>query len=247
VCGLLLECVTCTPVAPNLGLERDVLLKVEGFVDEHGKWLVFEEEVFFFGMKNTTGVWVLVGSEVTGFNCTAMTMRREDLGEQGQEVILDEGDGDLGSAIKRCDVAVVGVQDPTRARVDADEGSVVGGCATSFDEVVDEVVDGHDDSRVVDFGDRGCAAANVVDLPNELFGGGAEVVVDRFWDQLWVERWDWEDWGGSVDCVDFVAVATDEGVLLRELFERGREGDPEDPACLRDHGHMLCGHLLVRL
>jgi hypothetical protein len=63
----------CTPVPPDLGLEHDILLEVEGFVDKHGKRLVLEEEVFFFGAKNTTGVWVLVGSEVAGLNGAATT------------------------------------------------------------------------------------------------------------------------------------------------------------------------------
>jgi hypothetical protein len=123
----------CTPVSPNLGLERDVLFEVEGFVDEHGERLVLEEEVFFFGMKNTVGVWVLAGSEVMGLDDAATTARREDLGEWGRKVVLDEGDGDLGGAIERCNVAMVGVWDPTRTGVDADEGSAACRGSTSLD------------------------------------------------------------------------------------------------------------------
>jgi hypothetical protein len=210
-----------TLVAPDLGLECDVLLEVEGFINKHGEWLIFKEQVFFFGAKNTAGVWVLAGSEVAGLDGAATTAHREDLGERRQEVVLDEGDGDSGSAIERCNVAVVGVWDPTRAGVDADKGSVVRGCTASFNEVVDKVIDGHDDSGVVDFGDRGRAAADMGDLLDELFSGEAEVTVDGFWDQLQVEWRDWQDRGSGVDRVDFVAVAADEGVLFRELLERG--------------------------
>jgi hypothetical protein len=48
---------------------------IEGLVDEHGEWLVLEEEVFFFGAKNTMGVWVLAGSEVVGLNGAAAAAR----------------------------------------------------------------------------------------------------------------------------------------------------------------------------
>jgi hypothetical protein len=62
-----------TLVSPYLSLERDILLKVNCFVDKHCKWLVFEEEVFFLGAKNTAGVRVLAGSEVVGFNSASAT------------------------------------------------------------------------------------------------------------------------------------------------------------------------------
>jgi hypothetical protein len=221
VCGLLLECTTCTPVAPDLGLERNVFLEVEGFVDEHGEWLVLEEEVFFFGTKNTARVRVLAGSEVVGLDGATVTTHREDLGEWGREVILDKGDWDSGGAIECRDVAVVGVRDPTRAGVDADEGSVACGCATSFDEVADEVVNGHDDSGIVDFRGGRRAATDVYDLLYEFFSSGAEFMTDGFGDWLRVEQWDWEDRSGGIDRVNFVAVVADEGVLLRELLERG--------------------------
>jgi hypothetical protein len=182
----------CTLVSPYLSLECDVLLEIEGLVDKHGEWLIFEEEVFFFCTKNTMGVGVLAGLEVMGLDSAAMSVHWEDLGEQGWEVVLDEGDRDSGSAIECGDVAVVGVQDLTRAGVDADEGSVVSGGTASFDEVGDKVVDGHDDSRVVDFGDGGGAMANVSNLLDELFSSKAEVVVDRFGDWLQVKWWDWE-------------------------------------------------------
>jgi hypothetical protein len=212
--GLLLECSTSTPVSPDFGLERDILFKVEGLVDKHGKRLVFKEKVFFFGVKNTAGIWVLAGSEVTGFDSAPAAACQEDLGKWGREIVLDEWDGDSGGAVKRCDIAVVGVRDPTRAGVDTDEGSVVRGCATSFDEVIDEVIDSHNDGRVVDFSDRGRAAADMGDLLNELFSSALEVMADGFRDWLRVKWWDWEDWGGGVDHVDFVAVATDKGVLF---------------------------------
>jgi hypothetical protein len=162
--GLLLECAAGTPVSPDLSLERDVLLEVEGFVDEHREQLVLEEEVFFFGTKNTVGVWVLAGSEVTGLDGATATACRKDLGEWGGKVILDKGDWDPGGAIERRDVTVVGVWDLTRAGVDADEGSIACRGATSFDKVADEVINGHDDGRVIDFGDGGCATSNVDDL-----------------------------------------------------------------------------------
>jgi hypothetical protein len=142
---------------------------------------------------------------------------------------------------------MVGVQDLTRARMDADEGSAARRGSSSLDEVIDEVIDGHDDSRVVDFGDRGCAATDVGDLLKELFSSESEVTADRFWDRLRVEQRDREDWGSGIDRMDFIAVAANEGVLFRELLERGREGDPEDLAHLGDHGCVLHGHLRVRL
>jgi hypothetical protein len=135
--GLLLECATCTPVSPNLGLECNVLFKVKGFVDEHGEGLVFEEEVFFLGTKNTTGIRVLAGSEVACLDGAAVTACQEDLGERGREVVLDKQDGDSGGTIKCCDVAMVGVQDPTRAGVDTDKGSTTHGGMTPFNEVLD--------------------------------------------------------------------------------------------------------------
>jgi hypothetical protein len=209
----------CAPISPDLGLECDILLEVKGFIDEHGEWLIFKEEVFFLGTKNTVGVRVLVGTEVAGFNSAAVTMRWEDFGEQGREVVLDERDGDPGGTIKCGDVAMVGVWNPTRARVDTNKGSVVCGGMTSFDEVIDKVVNSHDDSRVIDFGDGGCAAAEVVDLLDELFSGVAEVSTDQFGDWLWVEQGDWER--GPVDCVDLVTITTNKGVLFWELLECG--------------------------
>jgi hypothetical protein len=221
VCGLLLECATCTLVSPDLGLECDVFFEVEGFVDKHCERLILKEKVFFFGAKNTAGVWVLAGLEVAGFNGATTTARCEDLGERGREVVLNEWDGDSSGAIECRDVAVVGVWDPTRAGVDADERSVACGGATSLDEVADEVVNGYDDSRVVDFGDRGRATSNVDDLLQELLCSNAEIVANGFGDQLGVEQGDWEDWSGGVNRMDFVAIATDEGVLFREFLQRG--------------------------
>jgi hypothetical protein len=247
VCGLLFECVTCTLVAPDLGLERDVFLKVKGLVDEHCERLILEEEIFFFGTKNTTGVRVLAGSEVACLDGATATVHREDLGEWGGEVVLDKRDGDSGGAIEHCDVAMVGVRDPTRAGVDTDEGSIACGGATSLDEVTDKVVDSHDNGRVIDFGDGGRAVANVVDLLNELFSSLSEVVTDGLGNWLQVEWQDWEDRSGGVNCVDFVAIATDEGVLLQELFEHGGEGDSKDPTHLGNHGCVLRGQLLVHL
>jgi hypothetical protein len=154
--SLLLECMMCTLVLPDLSLECDILLEVEGFVNKHGEGLVLEEKVFFFCTKNTPWVWVLAGSEVAGLNGVTVTVRQEDLGKQGWEVILDKGDRDLGGAIECGDVVMVGVWDPTRVRVDTDEGSVVSGGATSLDKVTDKVVDGHDNGGVIDFDDWGC-------------------------------------------------------------------------------------------
>jgi hypothetical protein len=73
MCSLLLECVAGTLVSPDLGLEYDILLKVEGFIDEHGEQLILEEKVLFLYVKNTARVWVLVGSEVVGLNSVAAT------------------------------------------------------------------------------------------------------------------------------------------------------------------------------
>jgi hypothetical protein len=176
--------------------------------------LVLEEEVFFFGTKNTAGVRVLAGLEVAGFDGAAAATHRQNLGEWGQEVVLDEGDRDSGGTIKHHDVAMVGVWDPTRAGVDADKGVVVCWCATSLDKVTDKVIDSHDDGGVINLGDRGHAAADVGDLLDKLLRGEAEIVVDGFWDWLRVEWWDWKDGHGGVNCVDFVAIATDKGVLL---------------------------------
>jgi hypothetical protein len=130
--------------------------------------------------------------------------------------------------------------------VDANEGSVACGGAASFNEVSDKVVDGHDDGGVVDFGDGGRAAADVDDLLNELFSGLSEVALDRFGDWLGVKWQDQED-GHGIDGMDFVTVATNEGVLFQEFLERGREGDPKDPTRLGYHGRMLCGQFLVHL
>jgi hypothetical protein len=153
----------------------------------------------------------------------------------------------LGGAIERGDIVVVGIWNPTRAGVDTDKGSAARGGATSLNEVVDEVVNGHNDSGVIDFGDRGCTVADMGDLLDESFCGEVEVVADGFGDQLRVERGDWKDGRGSINRVDFVAVATDEGVLFREFLECGGEGDPKDPAGLGDHGRVLRSQLLVRL
>jgi hypothetical protein len=87
----------------------------------------------------------------------------------------------------------------------------------------------------------------VGDLLNELFSGSAEVMMDWFWDWLRVEQGDQEDWCSGVDRMDFVAAAADEGVLFRELLQCGGKGDPEDPACLGDHGRVLHNQLLVFL
>jgi hypothetical protein len=182
----------CTPVLPDFCLEHDILLKLNGLINEHGEGLILKEEVLFFGTKNTAGVWVLAGSEFTGLNGTAVTTCHKDLGERGQEVVLNEGDWDLGGTIECGDVVVVGVQDPTRAGVDANEGSIACGGVTSLNEVADKVVDGHDDGGVVDFSDGGGVAANVGDLLNELFSGVLEIVVDGFGDRLQIEWGDRE-------------------------------------------------------
>jgi hypothetical protein len=131
--------------------------------------------------------------------------------------------------------------------MDADEGSITSGGATSFDEVADKVVDGHDNSGVVNFGDGGGASADVGDLLNELFGGESEIVVDGLWDRLWVEWWDWESGRCNIDCMDFVTIASNERVLFREFFEHGGKGNAKDPASLGGYGRVLCGHLLVHL
>jgi hypothetical protein len=86
--------------------------------------------------------------------------------------------------------------------------------ATSLDEVIDEVVDGHDDGRVVDFSDGGGAMTNVGDLLKELFSSELEVMVNWCGDWLWVEWWDWESGRHSIDCMDFVTIVTDKGVLF---------------------------------
>jgi hypothetical protein len=86
----------------------------------------------------------------------------------------------------------------------------------------------------------------VDDLLNELLSSLSEVALDRFGDWLGVEWRDRED-GHGVDGMDFVTVATNEGVLFQEFLEHGREGDPEDPTCLGYHGCMLCGQFLVHL
>jgi hypothetical protein len=42
------------------------VFEVDRFVDEHGEWLVGEEEVLFFRTKDTSWVWIGSGAEVAG-------------------------------------------------------------------------------------------------------------------------------------------------------------------------------------
>jgi hypothetical protein len=42
------------------------VFKVDRFVDEHGEWLIGEEEVLFFRAKDASQVWIGSGMEVTG-------------------------------------------------------------------------------------------------------------------------------------------------------------------------------------
>jgi hypothetical protein len=56
VFSLFFQCAAYIIVLVNLSLEGFISFEIECFIDEHGEWLIREEEVFFFGAKNSSGV-----------------------------------------------------------------------------------------------------------------------------------------------------------------------------------------------